>query len=227
LPAFTSSVTTVERANGGDAGLEWRLHGNTTTLSADLYRTGTTGVYTITLGGVAPLLPRYNWVNGPPMVESGAELTLQQFKRVRLGFIAALDLLRTYTATNPSNISGGYPALGYFDVAPYRIPNSQGYGELSYKWPLGSRLSMGTLYVGPSNIYGRPAFFSFVSNPVLSLGARSKLQLSAANLFDAYGNVRVPMFVVGFPPSTAAGMTPFTLRMMFRQSFGEGALYEH
>jgi len=64
LPAVTSSVTTVERANGGDIGLEWRLHGNTTTFSADLYHTGTTGVYTITLGSAAPLLPAYNWVNG-------------------------------------------------------------------------------------------------------------------------------------------------------------------
>ena len=199
----TVSVQSLERATGGDAGIEWRLHGGSTTLSADVYRNATDGVYMPVNDG---------WVNGPPMVESGAELTLQQFKRVGLGFIAALSLPRTY-------VSGGNGLSEQNLSTPYRIPYAQGYGEISYKWPRGSRLSLGMSYIGSNNIYRAPAFVSFISNLELSLGSRSKLQLSAENLFDAE-RVRIPILY------EAAGLQPLTIRFMFRQSFGEGALQE-
>lgn len=214
LPAATAStVTSVERATGGDVGVEWRLHGGTTTLSADWYHNNTLGVYALSFA---------TWSNGPPMVESGAEFTLQQFKRVGLGYIAALSLPRTYVwgATG----STLYPAqnIGYGAIAPFRVPYAQGYAEISYKWPRGSRASIGALYVGSNNAHGAPAFATLNSNLELSLGARAKLQFSAENLTNALAN-RPPVF----GPMPQYGLVPFTLRFMFRQSFGTGSLYEH
>ena len=206
-------LTSLERATGGDLGLEWRLHGNTTTLSADVYRNATQGVYGF--NGI-------QWYNGPPMIESGAEFTLQQFKRIGMGFIAALSLPRTYVWGNTGAVA--YPAenLGYGAIAPFRIPYAQGYTELSYKWPHGSRASIGALYVGSNNAYGAPAFFTLNSNLEISLGDRAKLQFSAENLTNELAN-RPPLFA----PVSQYGLVPFTLRFMFRQSFGTGSLYEH
>jgi TonB dependent receptor/Carboxypeptidase regulatory-like domain/TonB-dependent Receptor Plug Domain len=209
----TSSVTSIERATGGDVGLEWRLHGNTTTFSADLYHNNTQNVYAYDFG---------NWYNGPPMVESGVEFTLQQFKRVGMGFIAALQLPRTYVWGATGGVPYGAQNLGYGAVAPFRIPYAQGYAELSYKWPRGSRASIGALYVGSNNAYGAPAFATLNSNLELSLGARAKLQFSAENLTNQLAN-RAPVF----GPVPQYGLVPFTLRFMFRQSFGTGSLYEH
>ncbi len=209
----TSSVTSIERATGGDLGLEWRLHGGTTTLSADLYHNNTLSVYAFDLD---------NWHNGPPMVESGAEFTLQQFKRVGMGFIAALSLPRTYVWGATGTTLYTAQNLGYGVIAPFRIPYAQGYGEISYKWPRGSRASIGALYVGSNNAYGRPAFATLNSNLELSLGARAKLQFSALNLTNTYGNLP-PLY----GPQPQFGLQPFTLRFMFRQSFGTGSLYEH
>jgi outer membrane receptor protein involved in Fe transport len=209
----TSSVTSIERATGGDVGFEWRLHGNTTTFSADLYHNNTQNVYAYDLG---------NWYNGPPMVESGLEFTLQQFKRVGMGFIAALQLPRTYVWGATGGVLYSAQNLGYGAVAPFRIPYAQGYAEISYKWPRGSRASIGALYVGSNNAYGAPAFATLNSNLELSLGPRAKLQFSAENLTDQLAN-RAPVF----GPVPQYGLVPFTLRFMFRQSFGTGSLYEH
>ena len=209
----TSTVDSIERAAGGDVGIEWRMHGGSTTFSADVYRNATQGVYAF---------DNDSWSNGPPMVESGVEFTLQQFKRVGMGFIAALSLPRTYvwgaTGTQPF----GDQNIGYGAIAPFRIPYAQGYTEISYKWPRGSRLSIGALYVGSNNAYGAPAFATLNSNLELSLGGRAKLQFSAQNLTDALAN-RVPLYA----PFSQYGLVPFTLRFMFRQSFGTGSLYEH
>ncbi|MGC2130945.1 MAG: TonB-dependent receptor [Candidatus Aquilonibacter sp.] len=208
-----SSVTSLERATGGDVGVEWRLHGGTTTFSADLYRNDTQGVYAFGLN---------NWYNGPSMVESGAEFTLQQFKRVGMGFIAALSLPRTYVWGATSSLLYGEQNIGYGAITPFRIPYAQGYGEISYKWPRGSRASIGALYVGSNNAYGAPAFATLNSNLELSLGARAKLQFSAQNLTNVLAN-RPPLYA----PVSQYGLAPFTLRFMFRQSFGTGSLYEH
>lgn len=209
----TSSVTSIERATGGDLGLEWRLHGNTTTFSADLYHNNTQNVYAYELG---------NWYNGPPTVESGAEFTLQQFKRVGMGFIAALQLPRTYVWGATGDASYSAANIGNGAIAPFRIPYAQGYAEISYKWPRGSRASIGALYVGSNNAYGAPAFATLNSNLELSLGARAKLQFSAENLTNQLAD-RAPIF----GPVPQYGLVPFTLRFMFRQSFGTGSLYEH
>lgn len=208
------TIAEIERAAGGDAGVEWRLHGNTTTLSADVYRSATQNAYGLT---------GFDWMNGPPMVESGIDVTLQQFKRVGLGFIAALQLPRTYVWGNTGAFI--YPAqnIGYGAFAPFRIPYSQGYGEISYKWPHGSRASLGMLYVGSNNAYGAPAFVTFNSNLELSLGSKSKLQFSVQNLTNALAH-RLPVFGL---PDPQYGLQPFTLRFMFRQSIGAGRLYEH
>lgn len=212
-PFARSAIGATERSNGGDAGIEWRMHGNTTTLSASVYRNATAGAYWLENG---------TWQNGPPMVESGEEFSLQQFERVGMGFIAAMQFPRTY-------VWGGAPPplitsanIGYSALDPYRVPYSQGYAELSYKWPRGSRLSIGMLYVGSNNAYGAPAFETLNSNLELSLGARAKLQFSVQNLTDALAN-RMPVF----SPQPLYGLQPFTLRFMFRQSFGTGSLYEH
>ncbi len=243
--AYTSNIDSIERAAGGDAGIEWRLHGDTTTFSADMYRTATQGTYMAQNA--------MQWINGPGLVESGVEFTLQQFKPVGMGFIVAASFPRTYVWSNiPAgfyafganaavvaglNLSGGLPpALGnYNDVAPVRFPYAQGYGEISYKWPRGSRASLGAQYVGANNGYGRDAFVTFNSNLELSLGSRGKLQISAENVFNAIAGT-VPLLGGGTPiqlangstvPSPLAGLTPFTLRVMVRESFGEGSLYEH
>jgi len=206
LPPLYTIFNSLERATGVDAGAEWRLHGNTTTLSADLYRNATQGVY----GFAFPCGCQ------PPMTESGAEFALQQFKRVGMGFIATLQLPRTYTALDPRN-------LGYTSIAPFHIPYAQGYTEISYKWPRGSRASIGALYVGSNNAYGAPAFATLNANLEISVGPRAKLQFSAQNLTNELAN-RAPIFL---PFSPQYGLVPFTLRFMFRQSFGTGSLYEH
>ena len=214
LPAPTvSAVTSLERATGGDIGLEWRLHGSTTTFSADLYHNNTQNVYAYNLG---------SWYNGPPMVESGVEFSLQQFKRVGLGYLAALQLPRSYVWGVTGAIAYGAANLGYGAIAPFRIPYAQGYTEISYKWPRGSRASIGALYVGSNNAYGAPAFATLNSNLELSLGSRAKLQFSAENLTNVLAN-RAPIY----GPVPQYGLVPFTLRFMFRQSFGTGSLYEH
>jgi outer membrane receptor protein involved in Fe transport len=209
-----STVDAIERATGADAGIEWRLHGNTTTLSADIYRNSTQNAYALFDDG---------WVNGPPMVESGAELTLQQFKRVGLGFIAALQVPRTYVWGNTGAYTYPVTNIGYGTFLPFRIPYAQGYSEISYKWPHGSRASIGVLYVGSNNAYGAPAFVTLNSNLELSLGSKAKLQFSVQNLTNALAN-RLPVFGL---PDPQYGLQPFTLRFMFRQSFGAGGLYEH
>jgi TonB dependent receptor len=71
------------------------------------------------------------------------------------------------------------------------MPYAQGYGEISYKWPRGSRLSLGMLYEGSNNTYAQPAFVTFNSNLELSLGPKAKFQISVENLFNAMDN-RLP-----------------------------------
>jgi len=214
LPVLTTTfVDSIERATGADIGAEWRLHGNTTTLSADVYRNATQGVYAF---------DNYSWSNGPPMVERGVEFTLQQFKRIGMGYIVALSLPRTYAwGANGTQLYSD-ANIGYGSIAPFRIPYAQGYTEISYKWPRGSRASLGALYVGSNNAYGAPAFATLNSNLELSLGGRAKLQFSALNLTGTLAN-RAPLYA----PFGQYGLQPFTLRFMFRQSFGTGSLYEH
>jgi hypothetical protein len=207
---FSSTVTQPERAQGADLGLEWRLHGGTTTLSFDLYETGTRDAFILSTTQPVPGLVEALWSNGPPMRDEGAEISLVQFKPVGLGFIVQAALPRTYVSgPMPANVAG--------------IPYAQGYGEISYKWPRGSRASIGLLYAGANNAYGRPAFTEFNSNLELSVGAKSKLQVSVENLFDSLDG-RLPIALIASTNANVLG--PRTIRVMFRQSFGGGAIYE-
>jgi hypothetical protein len=118
------------------------------------------------------------------------------------------------------NLNGGSPFVqGANDVAPLRIPYAQGYAEISYKWPRGSRASIGALYWGANNPYARPAFGQFNTNLELSLDDFSKLQISVQNLTNIYGD--------GLPlaPVNAGVVGPRTVRFMFRRSIG-GSLFE-
>lgn len=163
-----------------DAGAEWRLHGDTTTLSADAYRTIVRAPFRST-------------------TVDGAEITIQQFKRVGLGYIAQVSL------TGPAP---------FF----YRIPYSRSYEEISYKWPRGSRLSLGALTYGHGNAAARGDAFTVVnSNLELSLGRFEKLQVSVENLTNARGG-----FAVFAAPGGVGYVTPRTFRFMFRQSAGGG-----
>jgi TonB dependent receptor len=249
----TAPDLTLETSFGYDAGVEYRLHGDTTTLSADIYHTIVHGAFVDGSATGAPL--QYTWFNAPPMTHEGAELSLQQFKRVGLGFIAQAAFVRTYVNETSSalyagpfgaftanlgivpgqNLSGGSLLVpGANDVAQTRVPYAQGYTEISYKWPRGSRLSVGALYYGANNPYARPAFATLNSNLELSVGALSKFQLSVENLTNAYGG-SLPLGYAGTPIALANGttapvnagiLTPFTVRVLFRQSIGPGAIFE-
>lgn len=194
----------IENAFSSDAGVEYRLHGDTTTLSADVYHTVTHGAFVETSTGDS--LRHYMWSNGPAATRDGLELSLVQFKRVGLGFIAQASLVHE---------SGGIGATP-------GIPFTTGYGEISYKWPRGSRLSLGALYYGANNPYGRPAFAQLNSNLELSVGGSSKLQFSIVNLTNAYAG-SYPIQTGAF---NAGVLAPATLLFMFRQSIGPGNLYE-
>ncbi len=249
--AFRSNVDRFEVAAGGDVGAEWRLHGGSTTLSADWYSTVTHGAYMLQRSPQIGFTETDTWFNGPPVEESGVELALQQFKPVGMGYIAQISFPRTtargsllpgfYSGGNLAivpgpNIGGGaWFAPGENDIAAERIPYAQGYAEISYKWPRGSRASLGMLYVGSNNPYAQSAFATFNSNLELSLASRSKFQISIENIFNNLdipvpllnSGIGVPLSNGSFAPQNAQGLAPRTIRFMYRQSFGEGSIYEH
>ena len=233
---------TIESAFAYDVGAEWRLHGATTTASADAFLTTTHGAF---------LPGAFAWTNAPPIRETGIEASIAQFKRVGFGFIAQGALLRTFVTGKISpgfydggdnlavlpgqNIAGGgFFAPGLNDVAAMRVPYAQGYGELSYKWPRGSRLSLGGLYEGANNPYAVPGFATFNANLELSLGGKEKLQISVENLLNAldeplptaFGGIGVPTVLGTVAGTNANVLAPRTIRFVFRQSLGAGSVYE-
>ncbi len=146
-----------ETSLGYDAGLEYRLHGGTSTLSVDVYRTTVHGAYVDSASAQGPVW-QYRWANAPPMTHEGVEFSVQQFKRVGLGFIAQASLLRTYVDSVPPgfygsasdplstnlavtpglNVNGGSPFVpGANDIAPMRVPYAQGYAELELQMAAG------------------------------------------------------------------------------------------
>lgn len=244
-----------ETSYGFDTGAEYRLHGGTAVLSADAYHTRTNGAFVD--GSYAAPLAIYQWFGAGAMTHEGVEVALSQFKRVGLGYIVQGALTRTYLdGTSPQlyrlqfgpgvfagnlamlsgqNLSGGsLIAPGLNDVSPLRVPYAQGYAEISYKWPRGSRLSLGALYYGANNPFVRPAFLQFNSNLELSLGNESKFQLSVQNLTNV-NSAALPVFSngIGIPlaqgaafPALANVVGPRTIRFIFRQSVG-GSIFEH
>jgi hypothetical protein len=187
----------------------------------------------------------------PPTRCSADGSTGVQFKPIGMGFIAQMAFPRTYvvgplpagfySSGNLAILPGQNIAGGAFfaplenDVAPIRVPYAQGYGEISYKWPRGSRLSLGMLYEGSNNAYAQPAFVTFNSNLELSLGPKAKFQMSVENLFNAmdnrlplaYAGMAVPLANGGLGLTNANALVPRTVRVMLRQSFGAGSIYEH
>lgn len=215
-----------ETSFGYDAGVEYRLHGDTTTLSADVYHTLVHGAF-YDRATSAGALWQFAWLNAPPMTHEGIELGLQQFKRIGLGYIVQGSLVRTYVngLNGDANLSGAsLLAANPAQIAPMRVPYAQGYGEISYKWPRGSRASLGMLYFGANNPYARPAFAQLNANLELSLNDYSKLQFSVQNLGGVYQNA-LPVLVNAATPSILGTVGPRTVRFMFRQSIG-GSLFE-
>ncbi len=204
-----------ESAFGYDIGAEWKLHGNTTTASIDLYSTITHGAFARTYDEISPFVALTGWANAPSEREDGIEASIVQFKRIGLGFILQGALTRADRDLGPNAFFA--PASG--DVRIASAPYAQGYTEISYKWPRGSRLSLGALYLGGNNPYERPAFGTFNTNLELSLAGKSKLALSIANLFNTNDD-RLPYAFARNP------LAPRTIRIMFRQSFGGGSVYE-
>ena len=213
--ARTQTDLQPESAFGYDLGGEWKLHGNVTTVSVDLYSTATHGAFARTYQAFAPSFALSGWTNAPSLHEDGIEASIVQFKRVGLGFIAQGALVRADRDLGPNAFF--VPASG--DVPLAGTPYAQGYGEISYKWPAGSRLSLGALYLGANNPYDRPAFATFNSNLELSLGGKSKLAISIENLFDA-NDTMLPYAYAATP------LAPRTIRVMFRQSLGFGGVVE-
>lgn len=242
-----SDIRDMEIDNGFDAGIEWKLHGDTTTLSADAYHTHVHSPY------IAQQLaiPRFGIYtrSGPDVVEEGVELSLVSFKRVGLGYELQADLPRTFVPTvgtsaslfngnaaivPGANLNGGNPyTYGDNDIAAMRVPYARAYAEISYKWPRGSRASFGALYTGSNNALGDTAYSAFNANLELSVGSDSKLQLSAENL----GNTRAglaPLLKLGavlpsygiVPLQVSGVLPPATIRIMIRRSFG-ASIYEH
>jgi len=204
-----------ETAFGYDLGGEWKLHGNTTTVSLDIYSTATHGAFARTYRFFPPSLVLSGWANAPSLHEDGVEASIVQFKRVGLGFVAQGALVRADRDLGPNAFF--VPASG--DVPLAGAPYAQGYGEISYKWPAGSRLSLGALYLGANNPYARPAFATFNGNLELSLGGKSKLAVSIENLFDA--NDTLLPYAFAMTP-----LAPRTIRVMFRQTLGFGGVVE-
>jgi hypothetical protein len=219
LPISTTARTQAdlqpESAFGYDLGGEWRLHGNATTVSLDLYGTATHGAFARTYQAFPPSFALSGWANAPALHEDGIEASIVQFKRVGLGFIAQGALARVDRDLGPDAFFA--PASGEVPLAG--APYAQGYGEISYKWPAGSRLSLGALYLGANNPYDRPAFATFNGNLELSLGGKSKLAISIENLFDA-NDAPLPHAFASTP------LAPRTIRVMFRQTLGFGGVVE-
>ncbi|MGZ3507087.1 MAG: TonB-dependent receptor domain-containing protein [Vulcanimicrobiaceae bacterium] len=256
LPAYAQiqshSPLGLESSFAYDLGTEYRLRGGTTTLSADVYRVITHGAFVDAdslAGSFGPLPLRVNrWFNLGPATNEGVELALQQFKRAGLGYIVQGAFVRTFSndyapSFNGANLGilpgqnvagGGVFDAGTNDIARERLPYAQGYGEISYKWPRGSRLSLGIAYYGANNPFFRPAFATLNSNLELSLGNKSKLQLSVENLTGAYdgalptgfAGMAVPLADGHIAQTNANVLGPATIRMMFRQSIGGGGLTE-
>ncbi len=242
----TTSVFGTESSFGYDAGAEYRLHGDTTTLSADAYRTITHDAYM----DANSLIPawRYTWMNAPSMTHQGLELSLQQFKRVGLGFIAQLALMRDYANLAPpyffgtsnlavvpgANLSGGSPFLaGANDVAALRIPYAQGYSELELQMAARfARINRRPLRRIEQSVC-TPGVRAIQREPRTLAGVLFQLQISVQNLTNIYGDA-LPTAFAGVPVALAPGgfalvnagvVGPRTIRFMFRQSIG-GSIFE-
>ena len=99
----------------------------------------------------------------------------------------------------PSGINGG------------RVPYATGYAEVNWAGHYGQYYNLGATYFGNNNAYNEPAFLVYSANARLKLNDRgTRVQLSADNLFGAYGNPYAGFFN-GIPLPLVNGATQTSL----------------
>lgn len=77
--------------------------------------------------------------------------------------------------------------IGWNTINGVAVPYSQGYAELNYRTPYGAYYLLGMTYYGPNNAYSLPAFWVANAAVRVQLHPGTSLQISADNMFDAYG----------------------------------------
>jgi hypothetical protein len=173
------------------------------------------------------------WRNGGTVTADAVDVSLSRHPRTGFGFVTALGLVHAsqtdfLASSIPSNINSQGTAYGFGGLTQDRTPYANGYAEMSYHWPNGSRLETGATYYGTNNAFNEPAFFTVNANWEQQLDARSKFQFSIVNLLNTYGGF-FPLAYQGSPlalgtrfsyPTSAAGPGPRTIRLLFRRSFG-------
>jgi hypothetical protein len=189
----------LETATTQDLGIETRVIDPHTTFSADLFATSG-GNRMVEVAAPSP------WTDAGPFTRRGAELSLARFVPVGMGYLVQL-----WTADDSAALA---QSIG--DVA---AGSSHGYGEISYHWRNGSRISFGATYYGADLALGQPAVVPLNSNLEIQLGTRGKLQFDVENLND----VRFAMATPELPllaPRNAFAPAPRTFRVVVRRSFG-------
>ncbi|HTJ27754.1 MAG TPA: TonB-dependent receptor [Candidatus Limnocylindria bacterium] len=189
----------LETATSDDLGLEAHVIDAHTTLSADLFATN---------GGnrLVEVAGPYPWTDTGAFSRRGAELSLARFVPAGMGYLVQL-----WTADDSAALA---QSIG--DVA---AGSSHGYGEISYHWRNGSRISFGATYYGADLALGQPAAVPLNSNLEIQLGTRGKLQFDVENLNDvhfAIPTAELPLLA----PRNAFAPAPRTFRVVVRRSFG-------
>ncbi len=184
----------------------------------------------------------------------GIEAEITRQPPLGWGFVTALSLIRAY----PYSVPAGFYGLNYNQnlailaganflsagagisstgtngvnsVGNSAIPYAQGYGEISYREPSGTLLSLGATYYGNNNSYNRPAFFVWNSTlrvPILGVNSRTTLQVSGYNLSGAYpasfidqgGGVPIPLVNGKTALTNGNDVGPRRFRFLIEKRFG-------
>lgn len=189
-----------QTATTDDVGLEAHVIDAHTTLSADVFSTREANRFVEIGGGPFP------WLNDGASNRGGAELSLARFVPAGLGY-----LLQAWTANDTPSI-----ARSAGDVA---AAGTQGYAEVSYHAPNGSRISFGATYYGADPALDQPSAVLFNTNLEIQIGARGKLQFDLENLNDARLALPGPVLAV-LPLRSAFAPAPRTFRVVVRRSIG-------
>ncbi|HEX3468775.1 MAG TPA: TonB-dependent receptor [Candidatus Elarobacter sp.] len=189
-----------QTATTDDAGLEAHVIDAHTTLSADVFSSRELNRYVEVGGGPVP------WLNEGASTRTGAELSLARFVPAGFGY-----LLQAWTVNDAPSI-----ARSIVDVA---AAGTQGYAEVSYHAPNGSRISFGATYYGADPALDQPSAVLFNANLEIQIGARGKIQFDLENLNDA--RLAVPSLAVPLLPlRSASAPAPRTFRVVVRRSIG-------
>ncbi len=137
----------------------------------------------------------------------------------------------------PTGLTGSPNGIG-----SARVPYALGYGELNWTGHYGQYYNLGATYYGNNNMFDEPPFFVLSANLGFNIGDHgTRLQFSAYNLTDVYGNPYVGFFngiplplvkgatqlnpFTGMPEPVYLGLTPAgnvgptTLRLILLQKF--------